>query len=703
MLKVVSTEVSAADDSKIDEDRSQYQMLNDRRITHLLLPIILFFTAFLPRAIEFGGSTTIWHIRASDFVDALKSGNWEATLQAPHPGVIVMWLAGFPKLAAELVGVDYAGLPFLNRLSLELIPLALAISASIVVAYFLIAQLFDFQIAAVATFLLALDPYHISLSKAIHVDALASVFMMLSALFMWVFMWKRRRWRFILLSGLFASLGILTKTPAIFLIPYFFLCLGVWLLSEWMAIGKNDKGANRWSAIKPLIRDAILAAGLWIAVLVAVYILLWPSMWVQPVDTLEVTFGGSAYYRDTPHENPIFFLGESLDVDPGPLYYPLTTPIKMTAVTSIGFILSLIVLFQRRIPKSQRLVILLGIAFIFFFMVMMTLGEKKFTRYMLPAMQFAIILAGVGWVTILRQVTKDRPRLLQLSLLLILIVQAAVSLPRHPYYGTHYNYLLGGPKMVLGQEIVSGQEKGEGLKIAAEYLNTLPMAPRLKVGAQSWLSFHFYFDGQTVPLTGDNVDYVLFTRSWLKRNIQSHQWRQVWETYKDRQPAYVASFDGIPYVWVYKTGPDIKVENIEHPTEAKIGDQFSLLGYDFSPAEVKPGELVTLTLYWESLQETAADYTVFTHLLDSDDNLYGQNDGQPQAGMYPTYLWSAGERIADSYDFIVDESATAGEYNFAVGMYQLQTLERLPVFADQDIPPSEGRLLLPGPTILTAE
>ncbi|MDX1416522.1 MAG: glycosyltransferase family 39 protein [Candidatus Promineifilaceae bacterium] len=695
--------VTSADDSSTVYGSTQPQWLANRKFTHLLIPLAIFFISFLPRVIEFGGSTTIWHIRAVEFVAALRNGQWANTLQAPHPGVIVMWLAGMPQMIAELMGIDYPGLPFLYRLSLELIPLTLVISLAIVAAYFLVAQLFDYQIAAVGTVLLALDPYHISLSKAIHVDALMSVFFMLSVLFMWVYFWKNPGWRHLVFSAVFAALGILTKTPAVFLLPFFFLCLAAWFLWAWRAARTGEDSARRWSIVKPLLRRAILAAGLWLLVLVAVYVLLWPSMWVQPLDTLDVTFGGSAYYRDTPHENPTFFLGESLDVDPGPLFYPITTPIKMTAVTLIGFLLSIIVLFQDRIPQKQRLIILMGLALIFFFTVMMTLGAKKFTRYMLPAMQFATILAGVGWVIILRELFKGRVRFMQIVLLLILFVQALVSLPLHPYYGTHYNYLFGGPQVVLGQEIVSGQEKGEGLKLAAEYLNSLSLAPRLAVGAQSWLSFHFYFDGQTLPLSNEEVDYLLFTRSWLSREVESEDWGPIWEAYKNRKPKFVASFGGVPYVWVYKTGPVIENGSIEHPVEARIGEDFNLLGYDFSPVEVRPGELITLNLYWETLQETAADYTVFTHLLDGSDQLVGQKDSQPQAGMYPTFLWSAGERLVDSYEFVVDETAAAGQSHFAIGMYELQTLERLPVFAEQDIPPSERRLLLNGPTILKPE
>jgi hypothetical protein len=649
----------------------------------------VFAVALLPRVLGFVGSTTIWQTRAKAFMEAIARGDWASTLQAPHPGVTTMWLAGLARAVslAPLPGFD--DLPLAHQSAIELVPIALIVSLGIVLAYALLARVFDRQVATVAALLLALDPYHISLSKAVHVDALVSVFSLLSALYLWAFI-KERRWRQILLSGVSAALAMLTKTPAVFLAPYALLCVLVWQVSDWLAGRRLDLRR---------LRTVGAVVVLWTLALVATYWLAWPSMWSQPLKTLGASFGGALYYRDTPHENPIYFLGQATDEDPGPLFYPVNMAIKTTAVSTLGFLVSL-ALLRRPLEPHKRAALLLGLGFVFFFAAQMTLGEKKFARYALPALQFVAILGAVGWVWLLRRLMRGRVWLLSLSLLLVVVAQFAVSIPRHPYYGTHYNYLFGGPKVILAGGMVSGQEKGEGLKIAAEYLNGMPMSPLLVVGAHQFGAFYFHFRGKTVPLTDDVPDYLLFTRSEVLRRVGAEQWGEVWETYRTRTPKLVVAFDSVPYVWVYKTGPLIEEGKIGHLVQAKVGQAIELLGYDFEPQQVRPGEAVQLTLYWERVRQDPGDLTVFTHLIDATGQGRAQKDNPPQGGMYPTYLWDAGERVQDSYQLELPADAPAGTYRFAVGMYVLQTMERQPITTAQGTSPPDHQLLLEGPEVL---
>jgi hypothetical protein len=162
----------------------------------------------------------------------------------------------------------------------------------------------------------------------------------------------------------------------------------------------------------------------------------------------------------------------------------------------------------------------------------------------------------------------------------------------------------------------------------------------------------------------------------------------------------VVAFDGIPYVWVYKTGPVIDDALIGHATDARIGQSIRLLGYDFEPAEIRPGETIHLTLYWECLRAEEGDYTAFVHLLGPAAELCGQQDNRPQNGFYPTYLWDAGERIEDRYTIAVDPASPSGSYSFAVGLYSLATMERLPVTNSEGVALPDRQILLPGPQIV---
>ena len=141
-------------------------------------------------------------------------------------------------------------------------------------------------------------------------------------------------------------------------------------------------------------------------------------------------------------------------------------------------------------------------------------------------------------------------------------------------------------------------------------------------------------------------------------------------------------------VAVIKVGPKRPLlPTPTYATQINFGDQLTLIGYDF----IQTDEAITATLYWQALTAMTVDYTTFLHVLDEEGNLLTQNDGQPQAGYYPTSIWEAGEIVADEKRLTVPMADTA--YQFAVGVYQLDTLVRLPA---QDV----NAVLLPGQQFL---
>ncbi len=494
----------------------------------------------------------------------------------------------------------------------------------------------------------------------------------------------------------------MTKTPALFLIPYFLLVIFIGLLIESQNESDRLSILDRQKLILT-IKGLVLAFLIWFASLAATYFILWPSMWSQPIETLSDSLMGTNFFRRTAHPFPIFFLGEAILTDPGVLFYPLNMVFKSTAVASIGLLLSLVMLFDRKLHRQKRTVIFFALAFVVFFTLMMTLGDKKFSRYALPGLLFVTLLAGFGIVLFLRKYTKGRPIIFTLVLLLVILAQAGVSLARFPNFGTHYNYLLGGPKTILESEIIAGQEKIEGLEIAADFLNTLPLSQLLVVGAQDSGSLVRYFDGRTIKISDENADYLLFTRNALLRGVDLDDWQNIWEKYQDKVPKFIVEFDDIPYVWIYKTGPEISEKSYPYPIDAMIGEDIHLLGYDYKPSQAKPGDTVQVTLYWEALNSPTGDYTVFTHLLDAQGRLVAQSDSQPQSGKYPTYLWDQNERIMDQYQLVIPVETPPGNYEISVVMYSLETLERLPIIDSSGNASQERRLQLNGPAIVAVE
>jgi hypothetical protein len=99
-----------------------------------------------------------------------------------------------------------------------------------------------------------------------------------------------------------------------------------------------------------------------------------------------------------------------------------------------------------------------------------------------------------------------------------------------------------------------------------------------------------------------------------------------------------------------------------------------LLGYELHTDEARPGELVWITLYWESLAPMDRNWSVFIHLQDSAELLAGQRDTYPGVGLIATRDLEAGRRWSDTYAVLIRESAYAPEeLAIRVGLYDYST------------------------------
>jgi hypothetical protein len=115
------------------------------------------------------------------------------------------------------------------------------------------------------------------------------------------------------------------------------------------------------------------------------------------------------------------------------------------------------------------------------------------------------------------------------------------------------------------------------------------------------------------------------------------------------------------------------------PLNFRLGPDLSLIGYEIAGSDdVQSGSTLRLTLYWRANGMVSEDYTSFVHLVDQSGRRWAQVDQQPVNGLYPTSVWDAGEVIRDEYEVVLPTGLPAGEYRLLVGMYLLETLERLP-------------------------
>ena len=58
----------------------------------------------------------------------------------------------------------------------------------------------------------------------------------------------------------------------------------------------------------------------------------------------------------------------------------------------------------------------------------------------------------------------------------------------------------------------------------------------------------------------------------------------------------------------------------------------------------------------------------------------------PEGGFYPTSAWEPGEIVLDKHSVELAADARQGDYQFVVGLYRLDTGERLPVLGPDGEP-----------------
>jgi 4-amino-4-deoxy-L-arabinose transferase-like glycosyltransferase len=426
--------------------------------------------------------------------------------------------------------------------------------------------------ALIGFLLLAFDPFHIALSKVLHLDGTVANLIMLSLIAFLVYLERRDRLSFIV-SAIAAGLAWLTKSPSLFLIPFMFLILVLYHLGSKSADGKT----NRWKAV---LSDAKMLLG-WGLIAALVFFLLWPAMWVNPLSSINTILAAALGYAEGGHESALFFNGHIYpDGKITDLRFYLisflwrTTPIILLGLVAAPFLLFTKDWFPQSknkpefqtnhfvdSPVSQRWAVGILLLFALGFMAFMTIGLKKFDRYIIPSFVLLDLVAGVSLVWIVSWMAKYLPEKWRTAFIGVILfgavaVQAALAWTAFPYFFDYYNPLLGGSNQAVKVMQVGW---GEGLDQAARYINEKPNSSKLSV--MSWYgsgSFFYFSKSRVYNVSSEwsasdwdqynKSDYIVIYLEQWQRNIPA----EVLDKLKDVQPEYSVWLDGLEYVRVYK-------------------------------------------------------------------------------------------------------------------------------------------------------
>jgi hypothetical protein len=515
-----------------------------------------------------------WLTTSSNFYMAIRQGDFANTYQLEHPGVTTLWAGAlgfmwkYPAYIDEGPGpVVYseqeAGLLLrsLGHEPLELIIAArvvivLAIIVTLTAAFLQAVPLVGFWPAVMGFLLIALDPFHIAHSRILHQDGMASSFVLLALLAFLNFLYREGHWRNLIVSGAAAGLAWLTKSPMLFLIPFVGLLLLIELARKRRLAGRMEKESLQWAA-KILI--------VWGCVGLAIFVLLWPAMWVDPIYTLRRVVGGMLSYAVHGHtEAPLFFNGKIYTGDPGAIFYPIIFLWRTTSIVLLGLMFAVVAvvvpqaqsfLSRQRSPLSTLLM------FAILFTVFMTVGAKKFDRYLLPIYPPLDLVAGVGWVAAVTWIRQRQPqRWAQLTapalLLAALVGQAAATVSSFPYYFSYYNPVLGGTTQAPRVMMVGW---GEGLDQAAHFLNKQPHIADQQVMLGVWSgTFSYFYDGTirwsdfapggtTIQDWKDSDYAIIYINQWQRGRLP----HELVDYLLKKEPALVVRLQGLDYAYVY--------------------------------------------------------------------------------------------------------------------------------------------------------
>jgi hypothetical protein len=105
---------------------------------------------------------------------------------------------------------------------------------------------------------------------------------------------------------------------------------------------------------------------------------------------------------------------------------------------------------------------------------------------------------------------------------------------------------------------------------------------------------------------------------------------------------------------------------LQYGERVDFADSLILLGYNLAGEVFKPGEVVVVDLFWQSLSAPLPDYIVSVRLMDAGDRVAAQQESRPVMDRYPTTKWTEGEIVRDPHELTVPAMATSGLYHLVV-------------------------------------
>jgi len=328
------------------------------------------------------------------------------------------------------------------------------------------------------------------------------------------------------------------------------------------------------------------------------------------------------------------------------------------------------------------------------------------------------LLLGTGLVSLYRMIRKLSELFKGRAIpVLVSITQIAVVI----LFLSGIGYASSAPLLAYFHDPEYGRDDYRGLARYIGLLSKPEDAILLNAPGQTEI-FGYYYKGDLTlyPLPEQRPIDEAVTKTDLEGIAAQHRrvWVILWgegqvdpqrfiETWLN-QHAYrtISKWFGNVKLILYSLSTAAVGANLEGEPKANFGDQIQLSAYRLeidqreeidgpSLPSVNPGDVLPLTLLWQARGQVEKPYTIFVHIIDQHNHLWGQHDSDPVGGAKPTTQWLPQEVVADRHGIPILLGTPPGQYDIEVGLYDSNTGLRLPLLDDKGT--SIGDRLLIGP------
>ncbi len=686
-----------------------------------MIPLI-FFAAIFPRLSAIGRYVTpdelIWVLRSVQFREALLAGRWIDTLTTGHPGVITTWLgAGAITLQLWLVPDSHAVYEWIThlawfapentvalaQLSIFLTTSRLAVillnSLGVVAIFALSRKLFTFQTGLLIALLIAFDPFIAGLSSLLHVDGLMMTFAMLSLLALGLAMTTIYRgsvttlYLWIFLAGSMAALAILSKSPAILLLPL----AGVFIF----LLVVKELSINQFLLFVRL--ELVWIVGFFLTLL-----MMFPALWASPSEVIALMSGDASRHIGNALR-PTFFIGQ-MAFDHGFAFYPVTLAFRLSPVLFLGLILTVLLMLggwkQQEQFRLSPSVVLFGV-WSFLFVVGILFVAKKFDRYALAVYPALIVITAVSFT----HLAHKRRYLLNL----VVGLQLVYLLFYMPFPLMAYNPLVGGSWRAASVMPIGW---GESISVAGEWLADQPDAENKTAVSTIAPALAPFFPGETLLFNDETVyqaNFLILTAG----DRQAIPAEQIESWIADTMPLHTIRFGGMTQAWIYERpnpkSSEVTLTPLDEPLT--FDNRIQLLA---TQTELH-NERLDFYAQWGLLpggekppQKNGSRFTVKLSLTDEFGQVWTgmEHSLLNEVYFYPQH-WEADEMPQIRYSLDLPLGIPPSTYAIALSLIDEETVAQLPLLLPNgrfagvvyresaielglaDAPPSPNRLNLP--------